>query len=552
MQTELLNSGLALLEGFGLIVSPCILPILPIILSGSLEGSKKRPIGIIVGFVLMFAIFTFFSRQLVHYTGIDLGLIRHISYGLLLVFGVVMLSTTLTEKFTLFTSRLANTGTALTSINNPQGGFISGILFGALVGIIWTPCAGPILAAVIVQTVLQKTTFSSFLTVLFFGIGAAIPMLLIALFGRSVMTRIGFFKTHAMLIRKLLGGIIIIAVAYMIYSESFPESFARTGSSAGSKQTMVVDGVITSYPMPEIAGITEWINSSPITTSSLKGKVVLIDFWTYSCINCIRTLPYLLDWYNKYHDKGLVIIGIHSPEFDFEKNFENVKNAVIKNNIHYPVALDNQFTTWQHFNNRYWPAHYLIDKSGYVVYQHFGEGHYDVTENNIRFLLGLNASNLPASAYRRPFNEMQTPETYLGSERAENFASPEKVVSNKVVNFTFPEELSDDQWAMQGAWIVSPKFITSAATNAMLKIHFNAGKVYVVMGNTTQKPIKVKLRLNGELVVKEKGRDVMNSVITVNRHALYEAVVLPRSGNGILELTASAPGLEVYTFTFGG
>jgi len=199
---DYLSIILAFLEGIALIVSPCILPILPIILSGSLEGDRERPYGIIVGFVITFALFTFFSRALVLHTGINIEVIRYVSYGLLFLFGIIMLSTYLTEKFTLLTSRLSNTGSSWLSANDSQGGFISGLILGGLVGIIWTPCAGPILASVIVQTVLQKTTLSSFFVVIFFAIGAGMPMLLIALFGRDLMDKVKFFKTHAYLLRK--------------------------------------------------------------------------------------------------------------------------------------------------------------------------------------------------------------------------------------------------------------------------------------------------------------------------------------------------------------
>src|SRR5579862_5118600 len=382
MQADVVNIGLGFLEGFALIISPCILPILPIFLAGSLTGSKKRPFGIIIGFVLIFALFTFFSRKLLQYSGIDSNLIRDASFIILILLGVIMLSTYLTDKFGQLTRRLANTGSTFSVVNNPQGGLISGILFGGLIAIIWTPCAGPILAAVIVQTVIQKTNLLSFLTLVAFGIGAATPMLLIALFGRKIMEKLGSLKRHTTLYRKILGIIIILSVGYMIYLEG-GISTAHADEINNTLPLSLQNGLATPYIAPSIDGIDAWINSEPLQINDLRGKVVLIDFWTYSCINCMRTLPYLNDWYRKYHDKGLVIIGVHTPEFDFEKNLDNVKNAVLQDGIKYPVALDSHFVTWQKYNNQYWPAHYLIDKKGYVVYTHFGEGEYDITENNI-------------------------------------------------------------------------------------------------------------------------------------------------------------------------
>ncbi len=537
---DIINIGLGFLEGFALIISPCILPILPIILAGSLEGSKKRPIGIIIGFVIIFALFTFFSRKLVQYSGIDLTLIRHLSYIFLFLFGVVMLSTYLSDRFAHLTQRLAHTGASYSDVNNPQGGFYSGLLFGGLVGLVWTPCAGPILAAVIVQTVIQQASLNSFLIVLAFGVGAALPMLIIALFGRTLLSTFDVFRNHAELFRKMLGILIIASVVYMIYGESFSGSFSQSENQQ-THMNKLIGGVDAPYPAPEIAGISDWINSPPLQINQLKGKVVLIDFWTFSCINCIRTLPYLKDWYAKYHDKGFEIIGVHAPEFEFEKNFENVKRAVKEDGILYPVALDNNFVTWRNYSNSYWPAHYLIDTKGNVVYQHFGEGEYATTENNIRFLLGLNVTKKTSQFPEAQFNYSETPETYLGYARMEVYSSPESISYDKQANYTYPKSLSEDAWALNGSWIVTPQRIISAAANASVKIHFDARKVFVVMGSSQSTPIQVKVMLDDKLIKN----------IVVQKHDLFEALNLSVSQNGMLELITSAPGLEVYTFTFG-
>ena len=535
MYTDITNIFLALIEGFGLIISPCILPVLPLILAGSLAGNKKHSIGIVAGFVLAFALFTFFSRQLVILFATDLTIVRYISFGLLILFGLIMLSNKLGNSFARLTQKLADVGMKFSK--NQEKGFVSGLLFGGLVGLIWTPCAGPILAAVIVQTIIQKTTLNSFLIILAFGIGAAIPMLLIALLGKKIMSRMQFFKVHSEMIRKILGMIIIASVFYMLYGESWSFSFKQ---STNVTQDTLVHGLLRPYSAPNIQGIDQWINSPPLTIEQLKGKVVLIDFWAYSCINCIRTLPYLKDWYAKYHDKGFEIIGVHSPEFDFEKNVNNVKNAVSSNGIKYPVALDNQFVTWQNYNNHYWPAHYLIDKNGYVVYTHFGEGDYDITENNIRYLLGLNKTSLPEVNETASFTE--TPETYLGYARMENYASPEAITYDQSAIYHFPETLKENQWALSGAWKVTAENV-STGKESSIKIHFNARKAFVVMGSGTGFSIPVKIFLNDKLVE--------NGNISVMSHKLYEAVVLESVSSGILQITAFEPGLEIYTFTFG-
>jgi len=549
MYTDILNIGLGFLEGFALIISPCILPILPIILAGSLTGGKKRPLGIIAGFVLVFSLFTFFSRKLVEYSGIDLNLIRQLSYAILILLGLIMVSNYLSEKFSLFTQGFARVGSNWPSNSKPRTDFISGLLFGSLVALVWTPCAGPILAAVIVQTVIQRTTVLSFLTLMAFAVGAAGPMLVIALFGRSIMPKFSFFKTHTLLFRKILGAIILLAVLSMIYFTN-NLSFLSSNNTETPSGFHLEQGLIRPYSTPAIGGITAWINSQPLQLSALKGKVVLIDFWTYSCINCIRTLPYLKDWYAKYHDQGLVIIGIHTPEFDFEKNLSSVKEAVSKEGILYPVALDNQFITWRNFNNSYWPAHYLINKKGEVVYTHFGEGEYGITESNIRFLLGLNQ---PLTTHTAPaaVSDTQTPETYFGYDRAQAYSSPDKMSKGHQATYHFSQKLPLNAWSLQGGWTIAANRIISTAAQAALRIHFSAGKVYIVMGSTTSQPIKATLLLNGKTISSHSGKDVKDSSITIKDHRLYEALNFTQQEEGILELQASSPGLEIYTFTFG-
>jgi hypothetical protein len=260
-------------------------------------------------------------------------------------------------------------------------------------------------------------------------------------------------------------------------------------------------------------------------------------------------LSYLKDWYAKYHDQGFVIIGVHSPEFQFEHDINNVKNAVVKDGILYPVALDNHFVTWQNFQNDYWPAHYLVNKNGEVVYVHFGEGEYDVTENNIRYLLklqGLVAEKKAEGTYTFP----QTPETYFGYDRTEGFSSPEAVVKNQARNYSYPSHLSANQWALNGKWMIYPDKIVAASVGASLKMHFIARNIYAVMGARLH-PVSVKLTLNRLALTVEKGSDVEDSHVQVSPQQLYSLVQLKESGEGTIELTAASAGLEIYTFTFG-
>lgn len=546
MEANFFNIILGFIEGFGLIISPCILPILPIFLAGSLTGSKKRPVGIIVGFTLFFALFVFFSHQLVRYLNIDFNIVRAIGYVVLLLLGLIMLSNYLTEQFGKITQGFTRIGNFFSSANKPEGGFWNGVFFGGVIAIIWTPCAGPILAAIIVQTALQKTTIISFFTLTAFALGAAIPMFIISLYGKKLMNTFAFFKTRATLFRKFLGGIIIASVVYMIYFEGYVVSSSVSPQTGIKTSNALINGLWFTYPAPPIQGIDAWINSPPLRLVDLHGKVVLIDFWTYSCINCLRTLPYTKDWYARYHDKGLVIIGIHTPEFDFEKNLDNVKAAVTRYGILYPVALDNQFVTWRNYQNNYWPAHYLINKKGDVVYKHFGEGDYDVMENNIRFLLGVKDLSTLRALKDTSFNLMQTPETYLGYVKADADYSPE-LIKDKTAQYHFSNTLSPNAWGLEGAWQVNAENIIAQEANAALKIHFNARKVYAVMGNSATKPIKVTVILTDAA----SGKKLQEHSILIDKYSIYELISQKQFTSGYLQIIVHEPGIKVYTFTFG-
>ncbi len=296
-----------------------------------------------------------------------------------------------------------------------------------------------------------------------------------------------------------------------------------------------------SYKAPEISGIKEWINSKSLKISHLKGKVVLIDFWTYSCINCLRTLPHITKWDQMYRDKGLVIIGIHAPEFAFEKNFDNVKKAVGRYNIKYPVALDNDLVTWRNFDNHYWPAHYLIDQSGDIVESHFGEGNYEETENKIRQLLGIKGDAV-AEQEKLNFSFGQTAETYLGYSRAQNFYSPQQQI-NKLITYSFPDDLPRHGWALSGKWKIEKERIVAQEKNAKLRLHFKSKKVFLVMGNQGSQPITVQVKLNG--------KELKNSPLQVDKHMLYELLSQDDNEAGIVEIEAANFGLEAYAFTFG-
>lgn len=539
--------GLAFIEGLALIASPCILPVLPLVLSASVDGGKARPFGIITGFVLAFSLFALASKSLVNAFGVDPEILKTASLILLALFGLTLLSSSLSNAFSRMTQKVSALGAGIGQHGNQ--GFLSGIVIGVLIGLVWTPCAGPILASVLVQVIRQTGGMESLIILMFFSAGAAFPMLAIALMGRKILGKIGFITSRTEILRKCFGCIILLSVLVIASGFDFQSVLSTSSKNTNARKADRLEKPLASfYQAPEFVGVSNWINSKPLTMEDLKGKVVLVDFWTYSCINCIRTLPYLTAWDDKYKNQGLVIVGIHAPEFEFEKNPENVRKAVLQRSIHYPVALDNKLETWQNFNNRYWPAHYLINREGKVVYTHFGEGEYETTENNIRYLLGLRTSDSKSNIRAEtPHTSGQTPETYLGYERADRFSGEIKKDMNKV--YDYPFALKPDEWALHGSWIVEGQKIVAVTSGAALKMNFHARKVFLVLGSSHGNQIEARVTLNGYSAT---GGDIRDGKVKIGSHTLYELVRQDQPARGEIEITAESPGLEAYAFTFGG
>lgn len=551
--------GLAFLEGVALIVSPCILPVLPIVLAASLTGGRRRPIGIILGFITSFAVFTLLARQLVSLLMIDQQVLQQSAMLLLGGLGMVMLIPSLDAAFSQQLKGLANWGDSLAGKLNPGAGLRGGFVVGCLIGLVWTPCAGPVLAVATVQIITAKTDWQGALIVLMFAAGAATPMLAIALLGRNVMQQFGFLVRHAVRLRQFLG-LVLVAASMLLYTGVANQLLANVDTppiNTLEGNMMASNGLknplARPVQAPEFTGIETWLNSQPLTMAGLRGKVVLIDFWTYSCINCIRTLPYVTAWDRAYRDKGLVVVGVHAPEFEFEKKTANVANAIKAHGIAYPVAQDNKLATWSAFANRYWPAHYLINQEGHIVYTHFGEGAYDVMEHNIRTLLGLNdaqrAEAKPSATGEA--GRLQTHETYLGYARSDNFGSPESAQHDATAAYSYPDFLLLNHWALAGAWEIGRENITAQAAKAKLRLNFYAGRVFLVLGSASGQPVQASLTLNGKPLGKLAGKDVQDGVVTVTSPTLYELVNQDGAGNGIVEITAESPGLQAFAFTFG-
>lgn len=287
---------------------------------------------------------------------------------------------------------------------------------------------------------------------------------------------------------------------------------------------------------PDFAGISKWLNSDPLTIKSLRGKVVLIDFWTYSCINCIRTLPYVTKWYDTYKDKGLVVVGVHTPEFDFEKDASNVQDAIKRFGIHYPVAQDNNYETWRAYNNQYWPAEYLIDKNGDMVHVHFGEGEYDITENAIRSLLGISAAQENISNERS--GDIRSPEMYFGTSRLKNLTF-EQSASLSPKTYSLPKELSLNNFALEGNWQFSRENVKLISGQGKIWLKFHAGKIHIVA--SSQSPAKLTITVDGK----------SQPAITVKNSELYTPFDSNDYTDHVIEITVNQAGFEAFTFTFG-
>jgi len=568
----------AFLAGIVTILSPCILPILPIVLSSSI-GDKKtnvsRPIGVVLGFVSSFSFFTLFLSSIVQLTGIPAGSLRLLSVFIIAMLGVSMLI----PQFQLLTEKLFSRLTSLVPRTQAQPGFFPGVIVGLSLGLLWTPCVGPILASVISLAITGTVTLDAFFITFAYSLGTAIPMFLIMIGGRSLLLKVPWLLANTGKIQKGFG-VLMILTAIGIYTNidrQFQTFIIEKFPQYGVGLTQFEDNAIVQEQLERLAGSKTddenigkpmfdllnpkgfraaeiiaggiWFNSKPLTLNSLKGKVILIDFWTYSCINCQRTLPYLRDWWKKYEDKGLVIIGIHAPEFEFEKDPENVRKAIADFKLIYPIVQDNDFSTWRAYNNRYWPAKYFIDKEGYIRYTHFGEGEYDKSEQVIQELLNEAGSDGVSQKVDNPEYQVygRTPETYLGYSRIEYLASPESVRYDVFSFYTRPLILPNDRYSLDGEWKITKEY-ANPRKGSSLEFSFDAKEVFLVMGPSNSSA-KVKVTVDdGEQF---SGEDVVDSIVTIDSDKLYKLVNLPLPGRHTLKLEFLDDNAQLFAFTFG-
>ena len=577
----------SLLSGLVTVLSPCVLPVLPIVLSSSASKGKKRPLGVITGLIISFSIFTLAISQIVKLLGLSAQTLRYIAISVVGLLGLSMIIPKFNEWIEKALSFIPN----MAGNSHKEGsGFLPGFITGLSLGLVWAPCAGPILASVTALAATSQVSFSAVIVVISYAIGAGIPLLAIAYGGRSLIQKVPFFSKNLGRVQKVFG-VIMILTAILIalnvdvlvttwLTQRLPEgwSTALTAFETGDVISERLDQVSgneggPSYfmtgeinkenlqsgvelpnlgPAPELTGITNWINSDPLTLAELRGKVVIVDFWTYSCINCVRTLPYITDWNTKYAHDGLVIIGVHAPEFEFEKETKNVLDAVERFGIEYPVAQDNEFSTWRAFNNRYWPAKYFIDAEGNVRYTHFGEGKYEESELVIKQLLseiGVESSEELTAVEKKEYSSDQTPETYVGFGRQNAFSSPEELQHLETALYSFPVELPLHHFALSGDWLVGLEYARSEESGAQLNIHFSARDVFLVMDSAVPAEVKVEL-LAPDMKNTSEDLDADSSIL-VDEARLYHLVSLDQVVDGTLLLTFSEPGIESFAFTFG-
>jgi cytochrome c biogenesis protein CcdA/thiol-disulfide isomerase/thioredoxin len=558
----------AFVAGAATALSPCVLPVLPVALSAGATGGRRRPLGVVTGLVLSFTFATVALVYVISALGLPDDLLRNLAIAVLAGFGVALVVPRLSARVEAALSRLGRRGPA-----SPAGdGFGSGVVLGASLGLVYAPCAGPILAGVITVSASQDFTAGRLAVAFSYAIGTAVVLYGLMLGGRRITSRLarrsGGFQAAT-------GAVMVCVAALMAFeldirfqtsiADNLPAVLVNPSSElekSGAARERLADlrgdggGVAqaatrersdaASLPVlataPEIQGTQRWFNTTPLSLASLRGRVVLIDFWTYSCINCIRTLPQLKAWDSRYRDGGLTIVGVHAPEFPFERDAGNVARAIRSNGLRYPVVQDNDFATWRAYGNQFWPAKYLIDARGRVRYTHFGEGDYEETEAAIRALLE-EAGDRDLGARTRTRTDTglagATPETYLGAERAERFVNGPLRKGTRRFSLPSPDAIPPHHLALEGPWRIDGSPAVAAGRGARLHLRFAARRVFLVLGGL-RKARRVAVFLDGR----------RQRSVRVTSHRLYEIVRLPAPGVHLLTLEPQ-PGTEAYAFTFG-
>jgi cytochrome c biogenesis protein CcdA/thiol-disulfide isomerase/thioredoxin len=599
----------ALIAGAGTGITPCVLPVLPALLSASGLGGRRRPLGIVLGLGVAFTVSIVALAQLVKGVGLSPSAARDLSIVVLVIFGLVMLIPEVSQRLEAPLSRLARFGP-----KTRGDGFVSGVWVGVALGFVCAPCAGPIFGAVTGVASSTGPTVRVVATAIAFSLGLSLVMLLYAFGGRAALTRVRkVARGHT--VERVLGVVMLLtAVAIAFNADARLDEFiakhqkdlpgflfdptqSLENTSAAKKaiaelrptskfvkaeataSAPLVDAKLPAYvglkgvktpvlkdlgPAPNFTKTEDWFNTpgdKPLSIESLRGKVVIVDFWTYTCINCIRTLPFIEGLYKTYHKYGLEVVGVETPEFTFEQVAANVRQAITSDGLTYPVVQDNEYGTWNAYNNEYWPADYLIDATGEVRHTQFGEGDYAQEEAAVRTLLYERGDRkLPAPTTAKaivPSKDLETSETYLNPERDEGFLQPIQTGTHRYHASTANLEL--DAWALNGSWSAEQPAntnnegsITPAGAGASITGGIQAKDVYLVMTSDGNVPRRGRVLLDGKPIPAEYAGTAVNrqGYFTVTKETLYNLVNFSQDAQ--FKLTVELPqGVHAYDFTFG-
>jgi cytochrome c biogenesis protein CcdA/thiol-disulfide isomerase/thioredoxin len=585
----------ALLAGAATAITPCVLPVLPALLSASGSGGRRRPLGVVTGLAVTFTITIVGLASVVDGVGFADGTLRTLAIVVLAVFGLTLLVPAAGHWIEARMAALSRLGP-----RRAGDGFWSGLPVGGALGFVYAPCAGPILAAVISVGASRGTTGGLVAVAIAYALGSAAVLLVLGLGGRRIMDRVRR-GARGPVVQRVLGGVMLVTAVLMFanldirFQSALASDFPGflTNPTGGLERSSAVEkrlaklrgeskfkaptapvakparaasvtsdaklpGVTTpDLPIlgtaPDFTNTQRWFNSPPLTMHGLRGRVVLVDFWTYTCINCLRTLPFLKAWDARYRADGLTIVGVHTPEFGFEKKASNVEQAIADEGLKYPVVQDNDYGTWNAWTNQAWPAHYLVDAQGKVRYVHLGEGEYKQTEAAIRALLAeagdkhLGAAAKPKGAIVTA-GAKATPETYLGSARAQGFSpvGPSNGTKDYKAALAPPQSV----FSLGGRWAIDDES-ARAVRRATITAHVVGTAVYLVLSSQGDRPRRVQVRLDGKPIsAADAGSDVHDGVVTVHRQRLYSLVKVGAVEDHILTLRFD-PGVSGYAFTFG-
>jgi cytochrome c biogenesis protein CcdA/thiol-disulfide isomerase/thioredoxin len=538
--------------GAGIItaVSPCVFPVLPILFAGgAADRNPRRPYAIIAGLVVSFATFTLIATWLLKQLHLPQDFLRDLSIGLLFL----LAATLIVPQFGVLVERPL----AFMSRRSPGGDLGGGFLLGLSLGLVFVPCGGPIIGTISANAARVQFGWQTIAITIAYALGAALPMLAVAALGQNATRRL---RASAVPLRAALGVVMALAALAITFNLDqklqtwFPDythalqriertsvaqdelaKLQRHGKARFTTPTGAASSLTDYGTAPDFAGVTDWLHTQPLTLAKLRGKVVLVDFWTYSCINCLRTLPHLEAWDARYRKAGLLIVGVHTPEFAFEHVVSNVRKASRDLGVRYPVAIDNDYRTWGAYQNDSWPAEYLIDRRGHVREIKKGEGDYSGTERTIRTLLGESGDAQLASVKDRTPQHLTTPESYLGWARLERYIGS-RLSADQEVEYRFPRTVPLNDLAYAGRWKVERERIV-AGRGARLRLHFLAQNVYLVLSG------------RGTMRVLVGGKQVKTMRVS-GLSRLYTLLRYPGLSEGALELRFT-PGISAYAFTFG-